>query len=411
MTEPKERKGLMAKMGLPKELTPGLWAIVLFGAGSSLMASWISQFFVSQGLNMNQVGLIMAIVGVLGAIAGWYGGAAADRVGPRQVMMIGAGLWLVAMIAFLTIGVNLGFWGILCTFGLTGLSSLFPFAFMGWVSYSVPQEKLGIAMGLFWTSMGLGMPLGSFYSAAMRPVIGDKMVLATGIPLVLIGALVAVFMVKSTRKAGSSEGISAALTLAVRKPAIGVVGIVRIINTLGMMGLIIYLPVWLVKDIGFSESSAPALLGALTLVNIVGNLIFGSLGDKMGWKRTVTWWGCLGCFIALMLVYYVPVWFGANILLELLAAMLFGLTLAAFVPLSALAPALAPESSGSAVAILSLAQGISQFLGSGMGGWLYAAGGAALATWTLGGCYLVGLVLMALVPDPQAKMKAAKDAA
>lgn len=395
-------RGLMTKLGLPRELGPGLWALALFGIGSTVCMSWISQYFTARGFSMNQVGDIMAVLGVASALGGWFGGALADKWGPRPVVASGAVIWLVTMSAFLLLGTRSGFWGVLVTFGLTGLSALFPFAFMSWVSYSVPKEKLGLAMGLFWMTMAFGMPLSAFYSAAARPALGDIPVIATGLPLVLAALVLALLTTGSSRRAGEGPGLGAALLLAVRKPAVGVVGVVRVINTLGMMGLMVYLPVWFTKDLGLPASAAPTVLGALTFVNLVCNVVFGALGDRMGYKRAITWFGCVGGFVTLLLLFYVPQWLGPNLPALVLAGALFGAALAAFVPLSALGPALAPEASGSAVAVLSLGQGVSQFLGSGLGGWLYDAGGASLATWVLALCYLAGAGLMALVPDPRA---------
>jgi MFS family permease len=69
-------------------------------------------------------------------------------------------------------------------------------------------------------------------------------------------------------------------------------------------------------------------LSSIFLSNIVWNLLFGIIGDKFGWRRTVALCGGVGSAITTLLLYYVPQAFGANYPLCILAGVLYGATLA-----------------------------------------------------------------------------------
>ncbi len=94
--------------------------------------------------------------------------------------------------------------------------------------------------------------------------------------------------------------------------------------------------------------------------------------------------GGVGSAITTLMLYYAPHTFGANYPLAVLAAVLYGATLAGYVPLSALMPSLAPENKGAAMSLLNLGAGASNWVGpaivalflpiAGVGGvmWIYA---------------------------------------
>ncbi|WP_285127686.1 MFS transporter [Propionibacterium freudenreichii] len=114
---------------------------------------------------------------------------------------------------------------------------------------------------------------------------------------------------------------------------------------------------------GFTTSNWQIVWAALNLANVFASLVMGYVGDKIGRIRTTAWIGGLGCAITVFAMYYGSVLFGTNMLAAIVPAMLFGITLGAYVPLSAIVPTLAPDQKGSAVAILNLGAGLSNFAG------------------------------------------------
>jgi MFS family permease len=90
--------------------------------------------------------------------------------------------------------------------------------------------------------------------------------------------------------------------------------------------------------------------------------------------------------------YYVPALLGPNFWAILVVAVIYGAALSGFVPLSAILPSLAPRHVGSAVAVLNLGAGISQFLGPAVAA-LVAPIGVAGTLWVISGIYVVGIAL------------------
>ena len=143
------------------------------------------------------------------------------------------------------------------------------------------------------------------------------------------------------------------------------------------------------------------LLSAIFLSNIVWNLLFGLLGDRFGWRRTVAICGGFGCTLTTLALYYVPRLhhsFAASVVV----GALYGATLAGYVPLSALMPSLAPEHPGAALSLLSLGAGMSVWVGPALVALLWKPLGTAGLMWIFAGLYLLsGILALTLhLPEP-----------
>jgi MFS family permease len=144
--------------------------------------------------------------------------------------------------------------------------------------------------------------------------------------------------------------------------------------------------------------------------NMVMGVLFGMLGDRIGWLRVVRWFGCFGAAICSLLYYYIPVAFGANIPLLALNAILFGAAIAAFVPLSAILPTLAPANRGAAISVLNLGAGASQFIGPVLVGVLNNYLGIVGVVWGFAIMYALSFCLTVfLKPAAKAQLHAATD--
>ena len=98
--------------------------------------------------------------------------------------------------------------------------------------------------------------------------------------------------------------------------------------------------------------------------NVVANPTWGRIGDRYGWRRTLTFAGGLGCAVTTLLVYFVPLLVPRSFALLAVVGALYGITLAGYVPLSALVTSIVPDSEqGNAIAVYALAAGASTVLG------------------------------------------------
>jgi MFS family permease len=153
-------------------------------------------------------------------------------------------------------------------------------------------------------------------------------------------------------------------SIVIHNPKIAIGGIVRIIDSASSAGFLIFLPIYFTSSsVGFTLTQWLQLLGAMSLSNAIWNLLWGILGDRVGWRNTVIWFGGVGCALSLLLIYYVPTLFGPTYFFTLIAMICYGIMLAAYTPLSALMPSIAPENKGGAMAILNLGAGLAAFVG------------------------------------------------
>jgi len=136
------------------------------------------------------------------------------------------------------------------------------------------------------------------------------------------------------------------------------------------------------------------------LSNIIWNLLFGFLGDKLGWRQTVAFCGGLGSAVTTLLLYYVPHTLGPNYPLAVLAAILYGATLAGYVPLSALMPSLAPRNKGAAMSLLNLGAGASNWVGPAIVWLFWERLGVGAVMWIYAGMYVLSAVLTMFLTLP-----------
>jgi hypothetical protein len=326
-------------------------------------------------------------------------------------MWIGAVVWVACEVLFLLAGINSGSYSLtLVTYALRGFGyPLFAYGFLVWITAATPRARLGTAVGWFWFAFTGGLPtLGSLFASFTVPLIGAYQTLWCSLGLVILGAVIALFGVREPTglKPLAPPGfrplqtLFSSVSIAWRKPKTAIGCVVRIINTAPQFGFLVFLPVYFTTTVGFTLSAWLRLLSCIFLSNIIWNLLFGIIGDKFGWRRTVALCGGVGSAITTLLLYYVPHTLGANYPLCILAGVMYGATLAGYVPLSALMPSLAPENKGAAMSILNLGAGASTWAGPLLVGLFLSSVGVGGMMWIFAVLYLVSAILALFLKLP-----------
>lgn len=405
------RPSFVDRIGIYPPLVWGFVGLLLFMIGDGVESGFLSRYLVDRGLSPEGVAWIFTVYGFTVAIAAWLSGALSDLWGPRQVMAIGLTIWVVFEVVFLLFGVaplnsNL----ILILYALRGFGyPLFAYGFLVWVTAATPPARLGTAVGWFWFAFTGGLPtLGSLFASFMIPIVGHYATLWSSLALVVLGGLIALIGLREPtgkhRLASPGEKplstLFSSVSIAWRKPKTAIGCIVRIINTAPQFGFLVFLPLHFTTTVGFTEEQWLRLLTAMFTSNIVWNLLFGVIGDRFGWRRTVALFGGAGSAITTLLLYYTPQTFGANYPLCVLAGILYGATLAGYVPLSALMPSLAPENKGAAMSILNLGAGASTWVGPAIVGLFLPSLGVAGVMWIFAGLYVLSAVLTLFLTLP-----------
>jgi len=371
------------RIGIPRPLFWGFVAVFIFMIGDGVEISRLPGYLTSAGgLNGAQASLITGTVyGLAVMVASWLSGTLSAIWGPQRVMQLGAAIWVVFEAIFLIFAINSGSLVFVATiYGIRGLAyPLFAFGFLVWVQTVTRVDLRGSAAGWFWFAFTGGLPtIGSLVAAFSTPILGVYNTFWLSLVIVAIGGLIGAFAVHEAQgkrpiadehveDPTSYRRLLEGVDILWRDPRVFLGGIVRIVNTSPEYGFFYFMPFVFVAGSsasGFMSGGQYATL--LTLVyatNIFANLFFGIFGDHFGWRRTVTFFGCVGCAISTPLWYFASLASGSYVICAVLG-MLYGALLAGFVPLSALMPSMVERhDKGASLAILNLGAGGAAFIG------------------------------------------------
>lgn len=406
-------------LGVPRKLVFGYLAIALFMTGDGFELTFLSRYLVDLGYTQVDAGLVFTVYGLVAAISAWSSGVIAEMFGARRVMITGGILWLVLHVVFLTVGIGSGSLPLILTiYGARALAyPLFIYAFVVLIAQSVDKSRLASAMGWYWAAYSLGIGvIGSYLPSYLIPIFGERTTLWLALPWVGAGVLLCISLVP--RNVGSQalvatldrgarlRELARGATILGENRQILLAAIVRVICNLTLFGFPVIMPIYLAGDgegvgAGFELGEWMRIWGLLFAVTLVTNVVWGRIGDRFGWMRQMRWYGCLGCAVATLAFFYIPQWFGANVPLMMVAAVILGITVSAFVPMGAIFPALAPEHRGAAISAHNLAAGVSTFLGPAIATVLLPVVGVGGVCWAYAVLYVAGAVITLFIHPPQ----------
>lgn len=396
-------------MGIPSSLLSGYLGILLFMMGDGMEQGWLSPYLIEKGMTIQQTATLFTAYGITIAISSWFSGVMAESFTPKKTMLIGLLIYLAGTAGFIGIGMEkLDFPVMIVTYALRGFGyPLFAYSFLVWVSYVTPVNALGRAVGWFWFVFTGGLNvLGAFYSSWAIREIGHIPALWSAVFWVLLGALFALvinkapFKTKRENRSGKWDELLKGLTIVRAEPKVAIGGIVRVINTTAQFAFPIFLPTYMAAH-GFNTTQWLYIWGTIFTSNIAFNLIFGFVGDRLGWRRTIAWFGGIGCGVTTLLLYYVPQYSNGNYALVMLAGIAWGACLAGYVPLSALVPSLVKKDKGAAMAILNLGAGLAVFAGPAIVGLFIGSAGSEGVVWILAGLYFISAILTHFITLPK----------
>lgn len=397
------------KIGLPRPLAWAYLGILIFMMGDGIEQGWLSPYLIGRGLSLEQSAGLFTMYGVTIAISAWFSGVLAEAYGVKRTMFAGLVLYLLGTCGFVGLSLpGLHYPLMLATYALRGFGyPLFAYSFLVWIAYAAPKDGLGKAVGWFWFVFTGGLNvLGAYYSSWAIERIGNINTLWTSVFWALLGAFFALVMNKSQKRLAVAGGtrekmreLLKGITIMKQEPKVLLGGIVRVINTTAQFAFPVFLPMYM-ADYGFTTTEWLRIWGTIFTANIVFNLIFGFVGDKVGWRNTIIWFGGVGCGITTLLFYYSPQFSAGNCWVVMAAGVLWGALLAGYVPLSALMPSLVKKDKGAAVSVLNLGAGLPVFVGPAIVGVFYRLVGGEGVVWILAGLYLFGAFLTKFITLP-----------
>jgi sugar phosphate permease len=278
----------------------------LISAGHGLTHWYTATFYIllpligrELGLSYTEIGLIMTIQHLAGAISNLPGGMLVDLVGQKGYLMAASLFWVGVPYALMSLTQE--YWFLLLCVTLVGIgNNLWHPAAIPTLAYRYPQRK-----GLVLSFHGMGGNMGE----AIAPVVIGALltwlswrtvVVVNVVPGAVMAALILLMLgAFAVSRAGEREAINAggtkrskaqyvreALSL-LRNRALMLVSASSAFRTMTQAGLLTFLPVYLAYELGYS----PLLVGVcLTLIQVAGFIagpIGGHLSDKLGRRRVV----------------------------------------------------------------------------------------------------------------------------
>lgn len=408
MTASPNNTTLFYRIGLPPQLVWGYLGILIFMMGDGMEVGWLSPWLIERGMTMTQTATLFTAYGVTIAVSSWFSGVLAETLGVKRAMTAGLLLYILGTAGFIGLGLpDLDFPVMIVMYALRGFGyPLFAYTFLVWINYVTPPGILGRAVGWFWFVFTGGLNvLGAFYSSWAIRHLGEVSALWSSILWVLVGALLALVINKAkfvqSTDAGSNKvkELMKGLTIVAEEPKVLLGGIVRVINTTAQFAFPVFLPTYMAEH-GIPRNEWLYIWGTIFTSNIVFNLIFGFVGDLFGWRKTVQWFGGVGCALTTLLLYYTPQFTGGSYWLVMGAGILWGACLAGYVPLSALVPSLVKKDKGAAMAILNLGAGLAVFAGPLLVGLFIELVHAEGVIWILAALYLLSAVMTHFITLP-----------
>ncbi|HAU5565763.1 TPA: MFS transporter [Serratia fonticola] len=395
------------KLGLPRNLLWGYIGLTIFMIGDGVEQAWISIWLVEKGLSVAQASYLLTGYGITVTLAAWVTGVLVQTLGPRKVMFYGLLTFVIGSIGFITVGLkSMHMAWMLPFYAIRGIGyPLFAYSFLIWINYSTPVERRATAVGWFWFTFSLGLSvIGPFFSSLALPVLGEIHVLWVGMAFVIIGSVLGIWVNRDVVPSSEIHPFSAAelikgITI-IRRPVIAMGLVVKSINGIAQYGLATFLPLYLIS-FGYSKSEWLHMWSAVFLVAIFANLFFGFFGDKFGWRTTIMWVGGFAYALVLVLVWAVPQVLGHNFYVMAFVLCLCGITMAGYVPLSALFPMLAPDSKGAAMSVLNLGAGLGAFLAPAITALFYTSLGAGGVLGIYAGLYILSGILTPFLKTPE----------
>ena len=411
----------LARIGIPTFLFWSFVGTLIFMIGDGVESAYLSPFLVKGGIGEQSVAILFTVYGVAAAISSWLSGTLSEIIGPRRVMMLGVAIWVVFQVLFLTLAIPTRNYDLMLLFyGVRGFGyPLFVFGFLVWIVLTVSPSRLGAACGWFWFAFTGGLPtLGSVFARISIPIVGAYTTLWLALANVCVGAVVALFGLRDDRgsfvehKPGYSplRTLFSSLSIVRDHSKVGLGSIVRAIKTAAEFGLLVMLPIYFTKTLHFTLAQWLEVTACIFTSNIIGNLLSGIVSDWLSWRRTIMFIGGIGSAISTILLYEVPTHLGPDgMLLTMCAGGFYGVTLAGYVPLSALMPHLAPEDKPAAMSMLNLGAGMSVWIGPAIVAAFLSTVGVFGVMCIYSGTYLISAVIahfLTLAPEVQAEIDA-----
>ncbi|OTA16245.1 multidrug resistance protein MdtG [Xenorhabdus vietnamensis] len=400
----------LERIGIPSTLSWGYLGILAFMVGNGIEIGWLSPYLVGNGLSIQDVSVLFSVYGVAVAISSWFAGVFFETFGAKRTMLLGTIFCVVGTVGFVSLGLKeMSYPILLMTQAIKGFGyPLFAYSFSVWIAYRSPVVKLSTAYGWFYFVFSGGMQvLATFYASWAVEKLGHIHTLWTTLIFIIAGAFFALVLnrdnIKPQGHHNALENIREVLkgmTILKDHPKLFISCLLRIINSLSQYAFPVYLPVYMISQ-GFTTTQWLSIWGTAFTSNILFNLVWGIVGDRIGYKRTIIWCGGVLTGVASLLLFFAPQFVGTNYTIVLMCGICWGAGVAGYIPLDAMSANMVEKDKGAVMSVLNLGTGLSVVIGPAIVGLFIDSFGAGGVTCIVAALYFVGALMTHFLDEPE----------
>jgi MFS family permease len=276
----------------------------LISAGHGLTHWYTATFYLllpligkELGLSYTEIGLIMTIQHLAGAVSNLPGGIIVDMIGQKGYLMAASLFWVGVPYAFMSVSHD--FWMLLVCVTLVGIgNNLWHPAAIPTLAYRYPQRKglvlsvhgMGGSVGEAIAPLVIGVLLGYFTWREVVVINVVPGIMMAVLILLLLGAFAANKSADGINAGGEKRPLKdymADFATLLKNKGLMLVSFSASFRTMTQAGLLTFLPVYLAYELGYSTMMVGLCLTVIQVAGFVAGPIGGHLSDKMGRRRVV----------------------------------------------------------------------------------------------------------------------------
>ena len=277
----------------------------LVSAGHGLTHWYTATFYIllpligkELGLSYTEIGLIMTLQHLAGAISNIPGGILVDTVGRKGYLMAASLFWVGFPYALMSL--THSFWMLLVCVTLVGIgNNIWHPAAIPFLAHRYPDRK-GLVLSFHGMGGNCGEAIAPFVIGALLAVYSWRTVVVINVvPGIVMAAIILVMMGALTMsrhgdavnaaagKSGSGREYMRGFAGLLHNKPLMLVSVSAAFRTLTQAGLLTFLPVYLAYELGYSPFAVGICMTVVQIAGFVAAPFAGHLSDKMGRKRVV----------------------------------------------------------------------------------------------------------------------------
>ena len=291
-----------AATALPARPFRDVW---LISAGHGLTHWYPATFYIllpligkELGLSYTQIGFLMSMQHIAGALSNLPGGMIVDAIGKKGYLMAASLFWVGFPYALMSLTHSM--WMLVVCVMLVGIgNNLWHPAAIPTLAHQYPQRK-GLVLSFHGMGGNVGEALAPLAAGALLAWFSWRAVVVINIVPGLVMAALIVLLVGALNTSREADHVNAGskapwsfrqylsdLMSLIRDRALMLICISAGFRTLTQTGLLVFLPVYLAYEQGYSPIAVGVCMTVLQIAGLIAGPIAGHLSDKVGRQKVV----------------------------------------------------------------------------------------------------------------------------